>query len=917
MSRPIFGNIFGLGRDRVEAGRDHLIDSEFKNPADSTIKRRPRLVGWIVSGGSLLIVAIIFGTVVAISNLHDRAVAHTEREQKNVALVLAAKIDGELQAIRNVQDALIEQIQSLVVRSSEEFQKKMSGHDVHLMLRDKRLGLPQVGTFTLINAQGKVLNFSRAWPIPDIDVSDREFFKALQRAGGPALFISEPVRNRYNSNWIVHFARKITAPSGEFIGLLLAGLDLEYFEKEFQKIGLGSHGTISLQRDNGVMLVRTPRIDSIIGRKFSSVIDHLGAREHGSVRLVAQMDGKDRLLTSHRLASHPFIVSVGMDGVVALAGWRYESQVLITLGLLSIVLVAIVTFLIARRASLDHLWSRERLALEKRRLDTAVNNMTQGLLLFDSSERITVCNRRYIQMYGLSPDVVKPGCTFRDLIAHRKETGTFEGDIERYCSAVLNDLKRSACTQHLTETIDGRSVQIVNTALPDGGWVATHEDITERKRSEEKILYLAHYDVLTGLPNRTLLREQLERSLKWVDQGDRLAILYLDLDHFKTINDTLGHPIGDALLKVVSERLRGCLSEADSIARLGGDEFAIVQGAVTSSADVKALVKRIFEVFSEPYDAAGHQIAIGTSIGIAVAPDDGVQSDLLLKNADLALYQAKSDGRNTYRFFAPELDARANARRKLEFDLRQAVMGSEFELYYQPLVNLRENKVSGCEALLRWHHPERGMISPLEFIPIAEETGLISQIGEWVLRTACAEAMTWPGDIKVSVNVSPVQFKNSSLVATVVNALAASRLPPHRLELEITEAVLIQDDETALHLLYQLREMGVRIAMDDFGTGYSSLSYLMRFPFDKIKIDRSFVKDIAEVNGSISIVQAVIDIAKSRDMTTTAEGVETTQQVEFLRKLDCTEVQGYLFNPPRPAAEILQFLLQTRDRVAA
>jgi len=558
-----------------------------------------------------------------------------------------------------------------------------------------------------------------------------------------------------------------------------------------------------------------------------------------------------------------------------------------------------------------------RLAIEKRRLDTAINNMTQGLLLYDSSARIVVCNQRYIEMYGLSPDVVKPGCNFRDVIAHRKETGSFEGDVDDFCSTVLRNVAQGKVTHTVLESLDGRSIQIVNRPLVAGGWVATLEDITERRRSDERIAHLAHYDALTDLPNRALFREQLEQALRRVQRGEQLAVLYIDIDEFKSVNDTLGHSVGDELLKAVADRLRGCLRKTDIVARLGGDEFAIIQTGLKRPADTTELVTRIYEAIRAPYECVGHLLTTDASIGIALAPEDGTDLDQLLKNADLAMYGAKADGRRTYRFFEPGMDARVKALRTLELDLRQAITDGGFEIHYQPLVNLRDNKVTGCEALLRWRHPKLGMISPAEFIPVAEDTGLINQLGEWVLTTACAEAATWPDHIRVAVNVSPVQFRSQTLALKVAAALAASGLPANRLELEITEAVLIRDDEAALAMLHQLRELGVRIALDDFGTGYSSLSYLQRFPFDKIKIDRCFIKDIAEPDGSPSIVQAVVNIAAERNMTTTAEGVETEQQLEILRKLGCTEMQGYLFSPAIPASDILQLFLSPRAMALA
>ena len=381
--------------------------------------------------------------------------------------------------------------------------------------------------------------------------------------------------------------------------------------------------------------------------------------------------------------------------------------------------------------------------------------------------------------------------------------------------------------------------------MADGGWVATHEDITERRRAEKQIAHMARHDALTDLPNRVLLRERLAEALAGVRRGSKLAVLYLDLDHFKGVNDTLGHPIGDELLKMVAGRLRHCVRDTDTVARVGGDEFAIIQTGIERPLDTAILARRIGEAVRAPYDLAGHAVVVDTSIGIAIAPNDGTEPDELLKNADMALYRAKADGRGTYRFFEPEMDSRMKARRALELALRNALATGEFELHYQPLVNLDDRRITGCEALLRWNHPERGMISPAEFIPVAEEIGLIVPLGEWVLRKACADAARWPDDIKVAVNLSPIQVTNQNLVPVVVSALAAAGLPASRLELEITESVLMQNTEATLATLHRLRELGVRISMDDFGTGYSSLSYLRSFPFDKIKIDRSFISGLA------------------------------------------------------------------------
>jgi diguanylate cyclase (GGDEF)-like protein len=588
------------------------------------------------------------------------------------------------------------------------------------------------------------------------------------------------------------------------------------------------------------------------------------------------------------------------------AAWSLRERVLLAL----VAVLAVIAGLLVRRDRLTD----QRVAAERRQLSIAVNNIPQGLILYDASARIIICNQPYLDMFGLSPDVAKPGCTMHRLIAHRKETGSFDGDVDEFCNAIIHKVSLGKATRQLAEAPGGRAIEIINRPLKSGGWVATIEDITERRRADEKIAHLAHYDGLTDLPNRILFRERLEQSLKAIRPGEQLAVLYIDIDEFKSVNDALGHAVGDELLKGVAERLRGCLREADVAARLGGDEFAVIQTAIKDRSETTRLVDEIHSAIRRPLECMGHLITTDASIGIALAPGDGVDLDQLLKNADLALYGAKGDGRRTYRFFEAGMDQRARARRSLELELRQAISNGSLETYYQPVVNIEDDKISSCEALLRWRHPERGMISPAEFIPIAEDSGLINQLGLWVLNTACAEAATWPDHVRVAVNVSPVQFRSPSLALNVAAALAACNLPASRLELEITEAVLIRDDEAALDMLHQLRKLGVRIALDDFGTGYSSLSYLQRFPFDKIKIDRSFIRDIAGPGASSSIVQAVVNIAAASDMTTTAEGVETEQQRNLLYILGCTEMQGYLFSPAIPAAEVRRLLLSHRGR---
>jgi diguanylate cyclase (GGDEF)-like protein len=451
------------------------------------------------------------------------------------------------------------------------------------------------------------------------------------------------------------------------------------------------------------------------------------------------------------------------------------------------------------------------------------------------------------------------------------------------------------------------TVQVELHPLATGGWVVSLEDVSIRKATEARADAMARRDPLTGLPNRLLLRERLAEALaRLARTGECCALLLIDLDRFKPVNDTLGHPIGDALLETVADRLRSTVRPTDTVARIGGDEFVILQAGIRDAAGTQALARRVVDLIGRTYMVEGHLLTIGASVGVALAPEDGTDADRLLKNADLALYRAKLDGRGTYRFFEPEMDARMQARRKLELDLRQALARREFQLHFQPQLQLASGTLIGCEALIRWRHPERGLVSPLDFIPLAEEIGLIVPIGEWVVRQACRDAMTWPEHMSVAVNVSPAQFKSDRLVETIISALAGSGLPARRLEVEITEGVLLQENDRTLQTLHRLRELGVRVSMDDFGTGYSSLSYLRSFPFDKIKIDRSFVKDLTSKPDGEAIIRAIAGLGKSLGMTTVAEGVETAEQMQRIRLEGCTDVQGYLISKPVPAEDLRQ-----------
>ena len=539
------------------------------------------------------------------------------------------------------------------------------------------------------------------------------------------------------------------------------------------------------------------------------------------------------------------------------------------------------------------------------RLDAALENMSQGLCLFDANQVLQVVNRRFCEIFGLRADAIRAGMTFREVVARQFDARNFP---DRTADDVYADECRAldvrARAMRFLEICNGRIVGIGTEPLDGGGWLATYEDVTERRQAEERIAFMARHDALTGLPNRVLLAERIEEAIALSKRGRTCAVFCLDLDRFKNVNDTLGHPIGDGLLRIVAERLKGCVREIDTVARLGGDEFAVVQCGVESPEESVVLANRIVDRLALPFSIEGHSMTIGVSIGISMAPDDGQDHGKLLKNADVALYRAKEDGRGTWRFFEAEMDSRLQARRETEIDLRRAIAEEQFEVFYQPQFDLRLDRICGFESLVRWLHPVRGLVQPLDFIPLAEEIGLIRDIGAWVMRTACIEANSWTVPMRVAVNVSPAQLRHADFCASVAEALLVSGLAPNRLELEITESVMLSNSSVALEALNQVRKLGVQVSIDDFGTGYSSLTSLRSFPFDKIKIDKSFVQDLCDSPAGEPVVRAVIALGNGLGMRITAEGVETAEQLARLRIEGCNEVQGYLISPPKPASEI-------------
>jgi diguanylate cyclase (GGDEF)-like protein/PAS domain S-box-containing protein len=1163
MTMNSFGSIQnGVARESGPEGRSPE-PAAAARPATPR-KARSRPITLLVAGAAALIAAVASGTALMILNLRDTALTDSQRELRNIALVLAAQTDRIFEAAERVQIGLIERFEARGIASSEEFEHNLSGYDVHLMLKDKIVGLPHIGTFTLFNADGKLFNFSRSWPIPSIDVADRDFFLAFKSDPRLTSFVSKPIRNRATGTWVVQVARKVSGPNGELIGLVTAAVELQSIEQFFASISLGHDSAINLFHRNGELLARHPHVEEMIGRPFpNSIVGTLAPDADSAVdrrfSFIGQPD--ERIIAVHRVAHYPLVVGASTTVAAALAGWKTQAMFLAGAAGLIALVIAVLVFVIARQLRRGERQFQQDIDEQKLHLRAAIDNMSQGFLMFDASKRLVICNRQYIAIYGLSPDVVKPGCSFRELMLHRKETGTLRGEVEQACADLDAVLALNRTTRRVVETLDGRSFHVVTHPMAGGGWVVTHEDISERRQAEKerdqnrefldlilenvpapifvkeagnrqyvlvnragetfwgisrtemigrtsadvfpkeeadriasrddqllqsdrpsfderqirtpgngvrnivarrhtvrgddgqpkyligliedvterkqaedrirrtqtfldtviehvpativvkdardfrylmvnragetllgiardqivgqtdehifpkeqaditrardirtvqsgepleigedqfhtpgngvrivtskrvalagedgaplyllavigditerahadaRIAYMAHHDALTGLANRALFAERIEDACaRQRRRGETFAVFMLDLDGFKDVNDSFGHSAGDALLKEMALRLKSSLRETDVLARLGGDEFAIIQaGEEDQRAAALALATRILEVVGRPLDLAGNKVNVGTSIGIALAPDDGVEPEELLKKADLALYRTKSEGRNGFNFFRPEMTVEADARYRLRNEIRDAIAGNQFELNYQPVFDVKSREVCGVEALVRWRHPVKGVLSPDTFIPLAEESGLIVALGEWILERACNDAASWPSHIKVAVNLSAAQFRKEGLFEVILYALVDSGLAPERLELEITESVLLENEADYRGMLQQLKQIGVSIVLDDFGQGYSSLGYLTRFPVDKIKIDKAFTQGLSKRVECTAVIAAVLTLARSLDIVTTAEGVETEEQMELLRAAGVNFVQGFLLGRPVPASRL-------------
>ena len=899
----------------------------------------------------------------------------------------------------------------------------------------------QFVSFAIIDDQGNQLVNTVTESVPSQSVRDRDYFIEHRDHDDNKLHIGSPVRGRTSGQWFIPVTRRFNRTDGSFGGLVLAALNPQYFQDLYDGLEIGHNGAVILATMHRQILVRRPFNQANVGRTLSGgpLFEEVKQAPKGSAVRPSSTDGVLRLNSYERGHTYPILVAVAEEMSEILEPWRRNALRSLTE---TVAMAAVILLMGAFAWRAARTLSKNSMALRETndRFDAALANMPAGLSMFDAEGKLLVWNQKFLDLYGMSPEIVRRGARLTEIIEHRRALGHHELETEaserlpselndsgsytrivrlkdgrtssitntsiagggwvgihediterirdeealfkqsaelarinlrfdmalshmtqglcmfdenkrlvvwnrRYAelhdvpeallkvgtpfeALVTDQLSRGVVkgyagpdaikarvaellefpkdSQRIEELADGRFLLLSRQPMPGGGWLSVMEDITERKRAEAEIVHLARHDVLTGLANRAEFNERLtEAARRLKRRGAAITVMMLDLDKFKAVNDTLGHPSGDLLLVEVGRRLQTTIRETDLLARLGGDEFAIIQqGASNQHEGAIALALRIIDAISAPFDLDGHEASVGISIGIAMAPEHGSDPEQLLKSADLALYDAKANGRNDFRIYDADLLKIAHTHQSAEEELRDAIKNREFEIHYQPIVEVRTSRVCGVEALVRWRHPQKGLIAPDEFIPLAESTGLINPLGEWILQQACTDAVSWPDHIKLAINISAVQFKKGNLLEIILCALVGSGLAPERLELEITETSLLENQEAHLATLRQLKNLGITMALDDFGTGYSSVTYLTNFPFDKIKVDRTFTRDILNRRDYAAVVSSVLALAQGLGALTTVEGIETEPQFEYMRQAGANLAQGYLFGRPVPLSQL-------------
>jgi len=994
--------------------------SNFKKIWQPLIRLRSVLLGAIL-------ISVVWTTLFFfLRNEHDSAERAAVQNSTNLAAALEEHLSRSLSEI----DRSLKIIRTLYARDPKKF-------DLVDWLKSNPILSDNIVRVSIIDRSGQIrLDNSAEVEQTALESRDTDYFRAQVGAKNDEFSVSRPVTDPVFGNRSLMFSRRMENSSGSFNGVIVATLDPVYLTRIYNSVNIGEDGYIRVIGLDGIVRATSGSTQAVLGKDFSGadLFKSMSATSNGWFYTNSFLSDRVRRLIAYRSVNdYPFVISVSLAAHEIFARLEALKRSGYLVATILSLLILFATGL-SVRGQVSREGAKKRIERANMLLNAALANMPHGICMFGADKRLVLANDLYSTMYGLNPEKVKPGATLPQILEARIAAGCCPKDAQKYISDRISEAFHPEPGYVVNELQDGRTLAVSRRAMPDGGSVAVHQDITahlhaekllgetkqfldsiienipiavvvkdvntrrfvlvnrafetmlkvprsealgktvfdiyrpvdaerihasdnealagefgaytsdyevempvgetrilatnrivvrdsqgmarylivviddvtERKKSEQRIVFMAHHDVLTGLANRLAIMEKIEEAVaRHRRRSDPFAVLLLDLDRFKHVNDTLGHAVGDALLRETAVRLKASLRETDVLARLGGDEFAIVQDRESNQRDATAaLADRIIEIFSKPFNIDGNEVNIATSIGIALAPEHATNSDSLMKMADLALYRAKSAGRNGYRFFDPEMSLAASARHELETELRHAIQQGELELFYQPIIETKTLAICGAEALIRWRHPTKGLILPDQFIPLAEETGMITQIGEWLMQTACTDAATWPAGVKVAVNLSAVQFRKNNLVDIVVCALAESGLPPERLELEITETALIESATECLPILRQFKNLGVAVALDDFGTGYSSLSQLMMFPFDKIKVDKSFIQNLTKRTECAAIIAATLTLARSLDIATTAEGVETAAQYRLLRLAGVTSLQGFLFQAPCPSEQI-------------
>jgi diguanylate cyclase (GGDEF)-like protein len=840
--------------------------------------------------GMTIIVMLWAGIAMKYFESIDNDRREAERSNRNFAMLFEENV---LRSIGEIDKAL------LYLRRTVE--NRAAGADYHSIVQPADVLSEIIVQAAIVDEKG-IIRWSnaRSESSPAISVADREHIKVQLRSKEDKLFISTPVIGRASGAWSVQFTRRFLKRDGSIGGVVVASMNPVHFTSFYDKIDLGSSGSISMIGGDGV--VRSSGGSSLgrfaLGQDLNgtNLSRHMPADGDATFEDTDGGTREDLLVTVRKVRGHPLWVSISMSQSDIFKRSWHNLQIHAAAGILLTLLIL---------AAMEQILRTEAKARNKaEQLQLTLENMSQGIMLVTKDLQIPVINGRCGELLNLPREFVAHPPRFDQIVEFQAQMGGIEAAPVPETPVAIDPTQTENASVQFTiserKMPNGTVIEVRSGHLPDGSFVQTVTDITKRCEAEAHVARLASEDPLTGLPNRRVFRTTLDHLSQTSANPAQsaFAVLFLDLDRFKVVNDALGHRIGDMLLQEVARRLRQALQPTDILARLGGDEFAVVVSSLESRAALETLADRLTEVVSQPYEIDGHRIQSSVSIGIAVGPRDGDNADDLLMAADLALYAVKATARGTHRFYQRSMNQEINDRRQIEMDLREALEKNELELHYQPIIDLQRNVVTGFEALARWRHPVKGMVPPAVFIPVAEDSGLILPLGTWALSQACERAAQWPGHLKVAVNLSPVQLTTPNLVHVIEAILAKTGLAAHRLELEITERIFMENSEKTLSILHRLKALGIRIAMDDFGTGYSSLSYLRSFPFDKIKIDRAFVSDLAEGTEHLVIVQAVVSIARALGMSTTAEGVETPGQRDFLKALGCDEAQGYLFSAP-------------------